>query len=349
MSSMVLLNATQIRPSDSWLASSLMLSDKIATISVPFRKVPDGLSKLKAADLWEPASIGEINPFQADAIVSQAEVLTQASNTEKPQQVTNRSLTADYILKKKIPESLHDRLLDSELTDGEYNAKGEFIYTGSPVFIDTVLNLVGRVIANEHRDENWCLAINSQDEARVNLKTFPKNAMDTEITEPIHMNQESMSIQIGLPTPIFSEKITLAEVIELRQKNVTAFINFRNAAEQLTTRDLDTDSEEYFEKYVDAVRKLSGQAQGRWSRIKLETKYLVRPINPAGTFKAFKNVRDPAAALAAAGASLTAISAGQDIFAADTAAITAIGITAAAFVVKVRQDSPVCWLKQLMV
>jgi hypothetical protein len=252
-------------------------------------------------------------------------------------------------LKKKIPESFHDRLLDSELTEGEYNGKGEFIYTGSPVFIDTVLNLVGRAITNEHRNENWCLAINSQDEARINLKPFPQWKVDSEPNAALKTSQEELSLQIGVPTPVFSDEITIAEIIALRQKNETAFFNFRMAAERLTTGSLGTNPEEYLESYLEAVRKLSEQAQGRWSSIKLEKKYFLRTINPTGISKSFKNLRDPTAALALAGTSLTAITGVQDIYAGGAAGITAFVITGAATLINVRKDSPVCWLKHIVV
>ena len=158
-----------------------------------------------------------------------------------------------------------------------------------------------------------------------------------------------MSLQIGVPTPVFSGEITIAEIIALRQKNETAFFNFRMAAERLTTGSLDTNPEEYLESYLEAVRKLSEQAQGRWSRIKLQKKYLVRTINPTGIFESFKNLRNPTAVLGLAGTSITAITGVQDIHAGGVTGISALVITGASTFINVRKDSPVCWLKHIMV
>ncbi len=57
MSPMVLLNATQLRPSEKWLASSLMFADRVSAINAHGKGFYS--PKLEERGMWEPADLGE--------------------------------------------------------------------------------------------------------------------------------------------------------------------------------------------------------------------------------------------------------------------------------------------------
>ncbi len=345
MKPIVLLNATEITPSVEWITSSLMFADKIGTLTVP--GPTPAFRELKNAGLWENASLMQIDAENANKIVTEAEALCRELPLNSKQRPTTKSSTESYIFKKKLPSEFQYRLWCSTHVNDSYDDNGEYVYTGSTVFIDTVLNLAGRHITSEYQEDGWCLAVNSQREAIVNLEPFPQDSVTTDISAIGTESQIATGLQLGVPMPTFGKKITIAEIIELRDKHETAFGNFRRAAEALATGDLANSSEDYLDSYIEAIRKLQEVTSQRGSRIKFETQYLIRTLDMSGKYKAFKNLKDPVALALVGGSALEMYSITQDVVGLDKVGILAIGIAAAAMAVRIRKESPTSWIKQL--
>jgi len=338
----VLLNATQIEPPVEWITSSLMFADKIGTLTLP--GATPAFKELKTAGLWEKADIMQIDGENANRIVSEAEALCQELPSHSEQRPTSKSSTESFIFKKKLPSDFQYRLSNSPLVKDTYDKNGEYVYAGSTVFIDTVLNLAGRHITSEYQDDGWCLAVNSQREVTVNLEPFPQDSASTDISSLGAENQISTGLQIGVPMPTFGKDISIAEIIELRSKHEAAFRNFRSAADALAAGDLAESSEEYLDRYMEAVRKLQEVKSQRGGAIKLETQYVIRSLDISGRYKALK---DPTAWVGMSGSAIGGYSSVQGIAGLDTIGILGAGAALIAMVVRVRKASPTSWIKEL--
>jgi len=113
MSSMVLLNATRIRPSDSWLASSLMFAVRVSTLTVPGKGCP--FPATQELDMWQPANLGDLSLDKADELINVIETLNkqhqfvQSINKTPPMRLQN-----NFIYREKFPTHLENSLINSE-------------------------------------------------------------------------------------------------------------------------------------------------------------------------------------------------------------------------------------------
>jgi len=351
MSSMVLLNATQIRPSDSWLASSLMFADRVSTLTVPGKGCP--FPVLQELDMWQPANLGDLSLDKADELINDIEALNeqhqfvQSTNKTRPMRLQN-----NFIYQEKFPTHLQDSLINSEHLVNQVDDDGRSRLVGNQDFIDAVLNLAGGSLAKVKEKDGWTLAVRNKTEAVINLAPMPHKARTASSDsgkgyESENPNAIGQSLEI--PFPVLAPGVTLKDVLEFREKYKKQFVAFHASLTRITREALTESSmRDWFNEYLSAIEEMTSNASSSRLNLKIELRNFIRTLKPTDNW-AGKNlsITQRATLLAVdASAAYEGMQMISDISNLDIITITATGLSLSLHLVEIRQSAPNSYLKK---
>lgn len=346
MNANVILNALQYQPSERWLGSALLTSEKVSTLVG--HHVPDFARHLEACGMWEGGHLG-ITSAEADEIVRTAEELSVTYRKESTS--VSRLMSPDskgYILEDKAGYALTHALLSSGRAVRATERRDTlFPIEGDRVFMDNVLFLSG---VQHAARRNWRLDVSTRSEATVALK--PTNMDVTEVlsevsTEASAPPPDSVAMEIDSAFPSLAPHVELADVVRFRQENADEFNAFTMALQRLTGSTAD-DIETRWTGYQAALRDFGLAAKSRRVALKLESRVLAlsywdrlqqKKESPHGIGATVPLVLGGAAIYSHAQFL-------QDLMALDQGALVAAGSALTLAFVRTRANSPTAFLRK---
>jgi len=351
MSPTVLLNATQLKPSDKWLASALMFADKISTITVHEKGFY--YPELKDQELWVPSTFGSVSVDQADLLVKEVEALNELYHfVDSKDNSHSSNQPRDFLYQEKFHSSLQEALIKNEILDHEEDDQRRHRLVGNRGFINAVLNLAGGYVAKQHEKEGWILEIQNTTEAQINLAPLqPESQPESlDFDQSVEMgNQNTLGQSLGIPFPILAPGTTLKDVLLFRGKHDKKFNAFQASLSSITRKPLEESSMEgRFKEYLEAVEELMSAATRSRLNLKTEARKVIRTLKTADSWATGQaGFAQNSAALI--GRSLTVyegVNLIQDVVNLDNSTLLVAGVTLSLRLVTIRQSSPTAYLKK---
>lgn len=342
----VILNALQYQPSERWLGSALLTSEKVSTLVG--HNVPDFARQLEACGMWEGGYLG-ITSAEADELVRGAEELSATYRRESAS--VSRSMSPDskgYILEDKAGYALTQALLTSGHAVRATERRGTlFPIEGDRVFMDNVLFLSGVQLAARR---NWRLDVSTRSEATVALKPIEMDVTEVESKAPKEASApppDSVAMEIHSAFPSLAPHVKLADVVRFRQENADEFDVFTSALQRLTGSTAD-DIETHWTEYQAALRDFGLAAKSRRVALKLESRVLALSY--------WDRIQQKKESLRGIGATVPLALGGatvyshaqflQDFMALDQGALVAAGSALTLAFVRTRANSPTAFLRK---
>ncbi len=287
MKPIVLLNATHLRPSEAWLASSLMFADRVSTLTVPGKGCP--FPELEELDMWQPANLGDLSLDKADELVKDIEALNEQYQFVK---TTNKTppmrLQNNFIYQEKFPTHLQESLINSEHLVSQVDDDGRSRLVGSQDFIDAVLNLAGGSLAKVKEEQGWTLAVRNKTEAVINLAPMPVGRVvsindnrDTQDSE----DHSTLGQSLEVPFPILAPGVTLKQVLEFRESHKDQFVRFRESLTAITCDPLvESTVSDRMNEYLAEIEKMAAVAASSNLGLRVKARNFIRKLNPRDTW-----------------------------------------------------------------
>ncbi len=351
MKPIVLLNATHLRPSEAWLASSLMFADRVSTLTVPGKGCP--FPELEELDMWKPANLGDLSLDEADELVKDIEALSEqdqfvkTTNTTPPMRLRN-----NFIYQEKFPTRLQDSLINSEHLVSQVDDDGRSRLVGNQDFIDAVLNLAGGSLAKVKEEEGWTLAVRNKTEVVINLAPMPVGRVvsindnrDTQDSE----DHSTIGQSLEVPFPILASGVTLKQVLEFRESHKDQFLRFRESLTEITCDPLvESTANARTNEYFAALEHLVAVAARSGLGLRVETRNFIRKLKLTDTW-AGKNVsatRRAALLLTNVLAVYAGVNLVGDLANLEVAAALPTSLTLSLHLVQLRRTAPSAYMKK---
>ncbi len=288
MKEIVLLNATHLRPSKDWLASSLLFADRVSTLTVPNQGCP--FPELEELGMWEPANLGDLSRDKSVELVKDVEALNEqyqfmkTTNTTPPVRLRN-----NFIYEEKLHHTwLVDSLMDGDHLERQVDDDGRNRLVGNQDFINAALNLAGGSLAKVKEKEGWTLAVRNKTEAVINLAPMPVGRVasindnhDTQDSE----DHSTIGQSLEVPFPILAPGVTLKQVLKFRKRRKDQFVRFRESLTAITCDPLvESTVSDRMNEYLAGLEQMVAVAAESNLGLRVETRNFIRNLNPRDTW-----------------------------------------------------------------
>lgn len=272
--SIVLFEPTRLVPSENWLASRLLVTNRIATLDPREigQAVPARLDRLKDAGFWQEVKY-PTDSASIGAVVAEVQENLANGWTKQGQPGKKQGQRDAWVYNEKLPGELQEWLLESNILARQGN--GTLAETaGNTGAVKAVLDALGRRLVSEKQATargglNWVLDTDSREYVHDAL-VYDKSMTSAE-TEPDAFDVVEMRNLF----PVLAAGIDLGAVIDFRQEHAPAFVAYQQGLAAVLDGD---DPEDRAEQFGDAVREFTQGAFHRGIQLKLETRYVVRKI-----------------------------------------------------------------------